>query len=446
MKKAVCIILCMTAFMIGQSHNATATVYKDGIAQIEQPVSWPISEGFNSVSYHNFPSMIHKDTPFLSLNTGIIYSQRFDENTFSFGHYYTEKQGSPIVVKVHDEKEVEGILLKHMGESIAVQTREGFRSFTLDHLDYFGFEDQLENLQFEPALVWNIYVSGESTARGHLHYTTGGFDWNASYRLVLNEDTNEAELVSQALVGNMSDEDFSGLQLKLIEGNLQTARRSRAASYRSSTAITVVESSPTPTHDNLGDFHIYTIEGKHRIKPNQTVQLKLYDNRFISYNRTYVFENSERSKKDEPLGIVLDFVNNEENSLGIPLPQGKVDMYYKDDTGSMIYAGTDRISQVPRSETATLNAGRAFDVIGKRKVLNYDRQRKGEEGTIEIELFNGKEDTIQVKVIEHLSGDWVIRNETSMYIKDDATSIHFPLKMNPQERKTITYSYRKEFK
>ena len=35
--------------------------------------------------------------------------------------------------------------------------------------------------------------------------------------------------------------------------------------------------------------------------------------------------------------------------------------------------------QIPRNETAIVSSGKAFDVTGKRKVLNYDRQRKSEE-------------------------------------------------------------------
>jgi len=433
--------------MHGQSHNAKITVYKDGMALVDQPLSWTISEGFNTVTYSEFPSQIHKNTPFLTLQSGTVYSQRYDEDVFSFNRYYTEKKGSPISLKIHDDKVVDGTLLQFKGESIVVQMRSGVRTFLRSQLDYFEFGDQLEDLRFDPELVWTIYVTGENTAYGNLIYLTGGLDWNAVYRLIMEDKSTEAEFVSQALVENTGDLDFSGLQMKLVEGNLNNRpvyqARKMARSFAMEAGDGLVQA---PEQESLGDFHVYTIDGKHRLKPGQTVLLKLYDPRQIQFKKTYVFENSERQKREEPLEIHLAFENTEENNLGVPLPQGKVELYYKDNGGSIVYAGSDNLRQVPRLERAKLHAGRAFDVVGKRKILNYDRQRKAEEGIIEIDITNARNDTISVHIIEHISGDWVIRNETSMYVKDDASTIRFPLTLNPEERKTISYTYRKEFK
>ena len=44
--------------------------------------------------------------------------------------------------------------------------------------------------------------------------------------------------------------------------------------------------------------------------------------------------------------------------------------------------------QIPRNETAIVSSGKAFDVTGKRKVLNYDRQRKSEEASISLVISN----------------------------------------------------------
>ena len=63
---------------------------------------------------------------------------------------------------------------------------------------------------------------------------------------------------------------------------------------------------------------------------------------------------------------------------------------------------------------------RAFNVVGKRKVLNYDRQRKSEEGTISIEVTNTLSKDINVRIIEHIYGDWVVRDASANYRKKDA--------------------------
>ena len=42
------------------------------------------------------------------------------------------------------------------------------------------------------------------------------------------------------------------------------------------------------------------------------------------------------------------------------------------------------MGQIPKGESCKIQAGYAFDIIGKRKVLNYDTQRRSEEAVIEI--------------------------------------------------------------
>ena len=77
----------------------------------------------------------------------------------------------------------------------------------------------------------------------------------------------------------------------------------------------------------------------------------------------------------------------------------------------------------------------------KEKVSNDEFK-----ASIQIQINYTDEKEINVRAIEHISGDWVIRDATSMYTKKDATTIYFPIKIKPNEQKSITYTYRKEWK
>ncbi len=442
------ILVWLSAVAFPQSHNATITIYKDEIALVNQPVHWPVEEGFNTVTYSDFSDQIHRDSPFLTLENGMVYSQRFDDAVFSPEKYYQGKIGSRVRVKIHDDKAVEGTLLDYDREALIIQTKNAIRTVLLQGTDYFEFADQLTDVQYTPELVWNIYVTGQKKATGNLFYLTNGLSWDTSYRLIMKAKTDEAEFIPVALVKNTGNMDFTGLRLRLVEGNLAKDFQPRPQ-YRGgpmTLRAKEAESLAAPRHESLGDFHIYEIDGKHRLQPNQTITMKLYEPRTIHFEKTYVFENTERSRREEPLSIRLTIRNTEVNSLGVPLPQGKVELYLKDEDGVLTFTGSDNLKQIPREETAKLQAGRAFDVIGKRTILNYDRQRKAEEGTVEIRVSNHRDETVQVHVVEHITGDWVIRGETALYIKDDASTIHFPLELKPDETKTIAYTYRKEFK
>ena len=101
--------------------------------------------------------------------------------------------------------------------------------------------------------------------------------------------------------------------------------------------------------------------------------------------------------------------------------------------------------QLQTYEEAKIIAGKAFDVIGKRTVVNYDRKRKSEEATIKLELKNKRKDEISVQLVEHIYGDWVIKDPTHDYIKIDAQTIQFDLKIAPESVELVSYTYRKEW-
>ena len=138
--------------------------------------------------------------------------------------------------------------------------------------------------------------------------------------------------------------------------------------------------------------------------------------------------------------------NTESNGLGISLPGGKVEMYSYNISSGLEYIGADKMGQVAKGQSTLLTSGRAFDVNGNRKVLNYDRKRKSEEAVIEIRINNSRNEEIEVLLIEHINGDWIIKDESVNYQKKDASTIHFVFSVQAGETKSVYYTYRKEWK
>ena len=61
-------------------------------------------------------------------------------------------------------------------------------------------------------------------------------------------------------------------------------------------------------------------------------------------------------------------------------------------------------------------------------------------------LKNLKMEPADVRLVEHIYGDWVIRNASSDYRKVDASTIHFIISVPKESSRTITYTFRKEWK
>ena len=420
------------------------TVYKDNIALVKTLIYWSVQAGLSEITYDQLPSGLLPESPFLSLHDATIHYQRYNNNVFNGDKYFSDKLGQFVYVKIHNEKIHEGTLIEMKGKNITLRTRKDIMTIARSKVDYMYTRDQVTVPQLRPELAWDIDSPMTGTISGELVYLSGGFNWNAVYRFVMNG--NRAELISEAVVSNSSNIDYSNFSLKLVEGNLQKKGGRPVPVYRAEARMSAMAATPVAAEEQLGDFYIYSLPERIDLDRSQSVTVRLYEPRNVGYTKTYVFENTERSKKEEPLKIEIKLANTAENNLDIPLPQGKVSLYLKSSDGSLEFAGEDELKQVPRGETTTISAGRAFDVIGKRIVLHYDRQRKSEEASIEIVVKNKRDERVDIRLVEQIHGDWVIRNASDNYIKKDASTIHFPLLLDADGSKTVTYTYRKEWK
>jgi len=422
------------------------TIYKDNIALIKEPIYWSVQSGLSEINYGQLPNGLYPESPFLSLSDATILYQRYNNNVFSGEKYFKDKLGQYVYVKIHNDKVQEGTLIELKGNSLSLKTRKDIITIARSKVDYMYIRDQQTIPQLHPELAWDINSPMTGTISGDLVYLSGGFDWNAVYRFILNG--NKGQLITEAIVKNSSNVNFSNFSFKLVEGNLQKKGGRPQPAYRAERSISAltVEPSPVASEQTLGDFHIYSLPERISLSQNQSVTVRLYEPKNVDYTKTYVFQNSERSKKEEPLKIEIKLANTAENGLDIPLPQGKVSLYLKSPDGSLEYAGEDELKQIPRGETATISAGRAFDVMGNRIVLHYDRQRKSEEASIEIIVKNKREEKVDIRLVEQIRGDWIVRDASDNYIKKDASTIHFSFSLDAGHYKTVTYTYRKEWK
>ena len=446
MKKILYIAL--SAFLIGQSEDATLTIYKDGTALIKQPVGWTIPSGSSYVTWSSLPNGIHRDTPFLNLDGANILSQRFNDNIFTGIDFFNKLRGEQIQVKPKNGKLVKGTLLEISSGSVTISNQDGIITFNRNELEYLGSKNEdLDLPTFNPFLSWDLESKSEKDVKGELVYKSNNFSWTTVYRLkMLNEE--KGELIAEAVISNSSDMSFERTNLHLVEGHINKPLIKRPRPEFSNRMSTASHSDAMPMmdKDELGDYHIYTLNDKHDLEAKENITVRMYGPLDVGYSKKYVFENSERRQKEEPLEVQLTMENTETNGLGISLPGGKVEMYSFQETSGLEYIGADNMGQVPKGQSTTFSSGRAFDVIGNRKVLNYDRQRKSEEAVIEIRVTNARNEEVDVLLIEHINGGWIIKDESLNYQKKDASTIHFPLSLNAGETKNVYYTYRKEWK
>jgi hypothetical protein len=420
-------------------------MYKDEIALIKQPVSWNLESDQNTITWDLLPVGIIKDSPFLSLDNARVKMQRLNQDVFRFSDRLFDFLGQTIDVELINGKSMSGKLIEVNDKTITLQRRRSVISFNRERIDYINASGLMENIVYKPSLTWNIsYENRRNTIEGDLIYLSKGFDWDAIYRLILDEFGNEANFLAEAYIINKSNLNFNNVSLQLVEGKLKKNGYSNVPPIMMRTAP--AEQNTGFSEDQLGDYHIYQLNESINLLARESITTRLYPSKTISFEKTYLFENDERRQKEEPLAIEYKIANTNKNNLGVPLPKGKIQLFQTSKNGTIEFVGEDEILQVPKGETATIISGRAFDVIGKRVVLNYNRQKKSEETSISIIVTNILPQKIKVRLIEHIFGDWVIRDASTNYRKEDASTIHFPITIPANESQTVTYTYRKEWK
>lgn len=446
MKKYYFILL--VSYLFSQSEDATLTIYKDGTALIKQPVGWSIPSGISYVTWNSLPNGIDKDTPFLNITGADILSQRFNNNIFTGTDFFSKKKGKEIQVKPKNSKIVKGLLLEISSSFITLKHSSGIITFNRNEIEYLGSKnDEIELPTFDPFLSWDLKSKSSKNIEGELVYKSHNFSWSTVYRLIMHNE-ERGELIAEAVISNNSNMDFESSKIQLVEGNLNKLKKKTINVERANRSLSTAQLD-TPNLINLnqlGDYHIYALNETHDLRAKENITVRMYGPLDVGYSKKYVFENTERRQKEEPLEVQLTMENTDANGLGISLPAGKVEMYSHKEGQGLEYIGADGMGQVPKGQFTTLTSGRAFDVFGNRKVLNYDRQRKSEEAVIEIRVTNARNEKVNVLLIEHINGDWVIKDESLNYLKKDASTIHFPLSLNAGETKSVYYTYRKEWK
>jgi|TARA_B100001093_G_scaffold365324_1_gene350093 hypothetical protein len=443
MKKIILLFLSLN-LVFAQLDNPTRslTIYKDNFALVNEPIVWNLKLGRNISSFTNISQSLLFDSPVLNVEGVQVLSQTLNRNFSSTDAFLKNNIGAAIEVKPNDGSNVQGILMDYNGSTISIKTNKGLVVFQRSQLSYFTLKSSTVQDKFTPEIRWEIISDEDKSVNAELSYITSGFSWKPIYTLTINDSDSSAILSVNAEVSNNSNINLFALDLNVVEGNVPLHSSRKNSSYQ------MMESrgSMMDNRASLGDFYVFNLGKNLNLDAMQTVQLPMMKARNITYDKKYIFKNSEKDQGDEPLSIEVSFENSSENNLELPLPSGVLYLYEKNTLGELNFIGRNGLSQLYKGGTATLDGGKAFDIVGKRRILNFDRQTNSEESTISLQILNTSNQSIKVKALEKIVGDWVIKESSSMYIKEDASTIYFPLEIEAGASELITYTYKKEWK
>jgi hypothetical protein len=113
--------------------------------------------------------------------------------------------------------------------------------------------------------------------------------------------------------------------------------------------------------------------------------------------------------------------------------------------------GEDRIDHTPKNEDIRLKLGDAFDVTAAKKQTVFEK--KADYGPYEyvfesayrIELKNAKKETVTVKVMEPMPGDWKVLTESHPHTLEASGTAVWEVPVPAEGNAILTYRVQVRF-
>ncbi len=448
----------------GQSQGYGYNRYNQipGYAVIRQDRTLEIDKGLSELKFTDVAALLDPTTVrFSSLTdpdgTSVLeQSYRFD--LLSMGRMLERYIDQTII---HNGQEVTlmstaaGGMLLQLDDG-RVQFQQGYSGVVFPSLD--------ESLVTKPTLMWQVDANKGGEHETRVSYQTTGITWWADYNLVYTEgkDANHGTIDIGAWVSilNQSGGSYEDAKLKLVAGDVHRAQpQNQYARFEGMSRMDTAGKSAGFVEKSFFEYHLYTLGRPTTIPDRSTKQIELFEavngvptEKIMMYDGTAQARwNGNAAMMDQNWGVqsnskvavFLRFDNTEENGMGIPLPSGRMRVNQLDEAdGAYEFIGEEVIDHTPQGETIMIKLGNAFDVVGERRQVSFERGKRWITETIEVKLRNRKDVPVDVVVQERLYrwSNADIQKISHDYEMLDARTMHVPVTLEPDEEGIVTYT------
>ena len=479
----VFVTLSSTSFAADDESPAAITIYNQQFAVVRENLNLHLTPGVSDVTVTDITSRMEPDSVILRpLTPGHalqILEQNYRNDPVSEGLLLSLYEGKTISFVQPDKKIVQGKIVRsgYAGQPIPnpyggyVQPASEQPIIEVDGKLQFGLPGQPlfpalgEDTILKPTLTWKLAGSGTDTP-AEFSYVTGGFNWHADYNIVAPPKGNTLLLVGWVTLQNQSGKTFHEARVKLMAGDVNKIQP-ESRNYVMKAAAQAVEvdgaMQPVVREKAFDEFHLYTLQRPTTLHDQETKQVEFVrasgvnsqsiyvydgvkiDQNYANYGMEYIRNQENYGTASNPkVWVMQEFKNSKENNLGIALPAGRVRFYRQDEDGQLEFTGENMIDHTPKDEMIRLYTGNSFDLVGERRRTAY-RMNSSEhwiDESFEIKVRNHKKAPVEVRVVEHLYRwtNWEVRGESDKYRKLDSKTIEFPVSIQPDAEKVVTYT------
>jgi hypothetical protein len=450
----VALLILIPAILLSQSSeqkSLSVTVYNQNLGVIKDVRVIDISSGTSEIQITDVAQQIDPTSVHIKLD-GVVIEQNYQYDLVSLDKILRKFVNQNIHLISETNEIVEGKLLSALGGQIVLEKQEG-GLVMLPNVNKYRFSvDYLpEGLITQPTLVWQVNSNSSGEQDVELSYQTRGMNWHAEYVVVLNEDDTELDLNSWVSVDNQSGAGYKNAKLKLVAGDVNliqdiNIRGGIDNMYRMEKSSVNGQQFEEKA---FFEYHIYNLQRVTTLANNETKQISLFEANSVAAKKKFFYGSTSNrwywnQQGQQKIAVIVEFENNEEYGLGVPMPKGKVRVY-KSDGESLEFVGEDMIDHTTTKEKVKLKIGDAFDIVGEElQTANVQISSKVWEQEFEITFKNRKKEDVVIEVERNLGNNWEILKSSFDYKKKDAFRVTFnvPVKANGESKLTFKIRYR----
>ncbi len=455
------------------------TVYNQGFAVVRERLPLNLTAGENAVTFSGATAQLEPDSVVLRDPAGRvqvrILEQSYRADAMSQGALLALNEGKELDFVVRDQNAKEYLVRGKVirsghtpggGEPLTpIIEVDGKLRFFLPGQPLFPAlaGDGI----LKPTLNWTLSANQAAQFEAELGYITNGLTWQAAYNLVAPEKGDQLDVVGWVTVNNQSGKVFENASIKLMAGDVNRVQpRAPRSMARGAVMMEMAAADGAVTEKAFDEFHLYTLPRAVTLRDRETKQVEFMRATGVKAPVIYVYDGAAMfgvfqggmvrdpgygTQSNKKVWVMREFRNSEENKLGLPLPKGRLRFYRRDDAdGRIEFTGENELDHTAKNELIRVKTGDTFDVVGERIRTNFNGNNRQDfaEEDFEIKVRNRKTEPIQVRIVEHLYrwSNWSITQKSDEFVKKDAQTIEFQVRVAPDTEKVVTYRVRYEWR
>ncbi len=445
---------------LDDQREVTVTIYNEQLALVKDLRQIKLDDGLNRLAFREVSAQMRPETALLrSVNhpDGFrLIEQNFDFDLLTPQKLLEKYVGRKVrVVRVHpttDEEKIEEAEVLSVNNGVVLRIGNRIETGYPGRIIY---DEVPKNLRDRPTLVISLESGTNKIQDLQLSYLTGGLGWKADYVAELDVSDKFVDLTGWVTLTNQSGASYKNAKLQLVAGDVNQVQQNMQLRQRDMLMSKSVgkAAAPAMVEEGLFEYHLYTLQRPTTISNNQTKQVSLLSaskipvkKEFLLKGQNYYYRGSYGNIGQKlKVGLFVEFDNNEDSNLGMPLPKGVVRVYKNDKSGNAQFVGEDRIDHTPKNEDIKLKLGDAFDVTADKRQTNFKKAtaigkyNQAYTASFEIVLKNAKDEAVEVVVQEPIPGDWKMQRQSHQHEKVAAGTVEWKIKVPAEGNAKLSY-------